>query len=60
MRGRLHRLLFSVMGPPQLGDLAAPDTSEPRVELCAKCGRPYDEHELVRGPRFTTTRCPQD
>lgn len=59
--GRWERLLFSVMGPPQLGDASAPlrEVAPPPVTACPKCGRPYDEHEIVRSPRLTWTRCPQ-
>ena len=59
-RGRLERLMFSFMGPPQLGDLNAPARELPArpVELCGKCRRPYDEHEVVRDPGLTYSRCP--
>ena len=59
--GRWERLLFSVMGPPQLGDASAPlrEVAPPPVTACPKCGRPYDEHEIVRSPRLTWTRCPE-
>ena len=57
----LERSLFSVMGPPQLGDLNAPAREVTRpVELCPKCRGPRDDHEVVRGPRLTYTRCPAD
>jgi hypothetical protein len=60
-RSRWERVLFSVMGPPQLGDAGAPSTgvAPPPVAPCPKCSRPYDEHEIVRDPRLTYTRCPQ-
>jgi hypothetical protein len=59
-RGRFERLMFSFMGPPQLGDLNAPVPVLPKrpVELCTRCRRPYDEHEVVRDPRLTYSRCP--
>ncbi len=58
-RGLFERFIFSFMGPPQLGDVNAPvrEVAQP-VTLCAKCRRPYDEHEIVRDPRLTYTRCP--
>ena len=59
-RGRFERLMFSFMGPPQLGDVNAPARElAPRpVELCGKCRRPYDDHEVVRDPGLTYSRCP--
>ena len=59
--GRWERLLFSVMGPPQLGDPGAParEVLPPAVAACPKCTQPYDLHEIVRDPRLTYTRCPQ-
>lgn len=58
-RGRLERMLFSVMGPPQLGSGdSGRELPAPAIELCATCRRPYDEHEIVREPRLTYTRCP--
>lgn len=56
-----ERILFSVMGPPQLGDLSAPVREPPPrpVSLCTRCGGPRDEHEVVRSPGLTYTRCPQ-
>lgn len=61
-RGRWERMLFSVMGPPQLGHAGAPavEVPPPPVAPCPKCARPYDLHEIVRDPRLTYTRCPQD
>ncbi len=60
-RGRWERVLFSVMGPPQLGDAGAPvrEVPQPQVSACPTCSRPYDVHEIVRAPRLTYTRCPQ-
>ena len=57
---RFERVLFSVMGPPQLGDVNAPVRQLPAVPaaLCPKCGEPYDGHEVVRDPRLTYMRCP--
>jgi hypothetical protein len=58
-RGLLERLLFSFMGPPQLGDPNAPVRAADRLAApCPKCGRPFDEHEIVRTSKFTYTRCP--
>ena len=50
------------MGPASVGDVNAPmpDLPPRPVELCSKCGKPQDAHEVVRGPRLTWTRCPQD
>lgn len=59
-RGLFERLLFRVMGPPQLGDVHAPmaDLPPPPVTRCPQCRRPYDEHEVVRDPGLTYSRCP--
>jgi hypothetical protein len=61
-RGRWERALFSVMGPPQLGDAGPPahEVPPPPAAACPKCSRSYDLHEVVRDPRLTWTRCPQD
>ena len=48
---------MSVMGPPSVGDPTAPVRVVP-VEPCAKCGRSYDEHQVVVAPRLSYTRCP--
>jgi hypothetical protein len=55
-------MLFSVMGPPQLGHTGAPtrEVPPPPVTSCPTCSQPYDLHEIVRSPRLTWTRCPQD
>lgn len=61
-QGRFERLLFSVMGPPELGDVNAPvgvPAARP-VDTCPRCGQPRDDHEVVRSPRLTYTRCPAD
>jgi hypothetical protein len=58
-RNLFERIIFSFMGPPQLGDPTSPVRQSTRPpELCPKCGRPYDEHEIVRTAGFTYTRCP--
>lgn len=58
---RWERLVFTFMGPPQLGDGGGParEVPPPPVTACPKCARPYDVHEVVRDPRLTWTRCPQ-
>jgi hypothetical protein len=60
-RGLFERIIFSFMGPPQLGDVNAPIRASTRpVQLCPKCGKPYEDHQLVRTAGFTYTRCPTD
>ncbi len=61
-RGWFERVLFSFMGPPQVGDVHAPAAELPArpVALCPRCRRPYDEHEIVRDPGLTYARCPGD
>ena len=58
--GPVQRFLFSFMGPPELGDPDEPHrpAAPGPVALCPKCRQPYDEHEVVRDPRLTYTRCP--
>lgn len=58
--GWFERFVFRFMGPPDVGDVHAP-VRPPRarpVELCERCGRPFDEHEVVRQSRLTYTKCP--
>ena len=59
-RGRWERLMFSFMGPPQLGDLNAPSARphDPRADLCGRCGQPWDGHERVSTSSMTYMRCP--
>lgn len=59
-RGRIERILFSFMGPPQLGDPREPEPVAPGAGTgrCPTCGDPYADHEVVRSPRLTYTRCP--
>ena len=54
-----EKLMFSFMGPPQLGDNRAREgyTPDPRAELCAKCGQPWERHERVHASNMTYTRC---
>lgn len=58
-RGLFERVLFSFMGPPQLGS-GAPSTyvPDPAAQLCHKCGRPWTEHEVVRTGSMTYATCP--
>jgi hypothetical protein len=61
-QGRLERLLFSFMGPPQLGDLNAPPSraADPAADLCHRCGSHWDRHEVVRTRSRTYLTCPPD
>jgi hypothetical protein len=58
--GRLERLLFSFMGPPQLGTDEAPEgyVRDPAADLCHKCALPWDGHDRVHTGRMTHLRCP--
>ncbi len=58
--GVLERSMFSVMGPPQLGDNKAPEgfVPDPAAELCHKCGQPWGDHERVHTGSMTYRRCP--
>ncbi len=59
-RGRIERFLLSFMGPPAIGDPHAPvpAAATPPIARCSTCGQPYDEHQVVRDPDLTYTRCP--
>jgi hypothetical protein len=52
--------MFSIMGPPQIGDVNAPmpELPERPVDICPTCEQPRDDHEVIRSPRLTYTRCP--
>lgn len=52
--------MFSVMGPPQLGENKAPDgyVIDAAANLCHKCGQQWDEHERVHTGSMTCRRCP--
>lgn len=59
-RGVFERIMFSFMGPPQVGDPNAPVRALPPrpVDVCGTCRRPRDDHEVVRSPTLTYTVCP--
>lgn len=59
--GLLERLLFRVMGPPQLGDPSAPRTVPPdaAADLCPRCGATWDEHTRVRTASRGYATCPR-
>ena len=58
--GFFERMLFTVMGPPQVGDVNAPSTIVPdaAAALCHRCSQPWDEHAIVRTGSRTYPRCP--
>ena len=55
---RWHRMMLSVMGPPQLGPLGDEGVVPPDVSVCTRCGQPRSLHEVVRSPKLTYTQCP--
>jgi len=59
-RPLFERLLFTVMGPADRGDLSAPVRQSPArpPARCSQCSQPYEDHEIVRDPGLTFTRCP--
>lgn len=61
LMARLERALMSVMGPASVGDVNAPLNPVPDrpVEICPSCGQPQGDHEVVREPGLTYTRCPE-
>lgn len=52
--------LFTVMGPAQVGDVNAPLTYTPTAAdlQCHRCGRPWDEHTVMRTDNRTVAHCP--
>jgi len=59
-RGLFERLMFSFMGPPQLGEHKAREgyVADEAGNLCHRCGRPWDAHERVHTGTMTYRRCP--
>ena len=55
---RWHRMLLSVMGPPQLGPYGDEVAARPDDSVCSRCRQPRAEHEIVRTPRLTYSQCP--
>ncbi len=55
---RWHRIMLSVMGPPQLGPFGDDAPPRPDDSLCNRCGQSRARHEVVRSPRLTYTQCP--
>jgi hypothetical protein len=47
---RLNDVTRRFLGPAQLGDYEVPKKNDGSLPAtpCAKCGRPLDQHELVR------------
>jgi hypothetical protein len=58
--GLFERMMFSIMGPPQVGDVNAPSTvvADPADSLCRKCSQPWESHERVHTGSMTYRRCP--
>lgn len=56
----LERSMFSVMGPPQLGENKAREGYVPdaAAEVCHKCSQPWEDHERVHTGSMTYLRCP--
>jgi hypothetical protein len=61
-RGLFERVMFSFMGPPQLGSNAAPEgyVPDPAAALCHRCSRPWDDHERVHTGTMTYRPCPPE
>jgi hypothetical protein len=55
-----ERVMFSFMGPPELGEDKAPEgfRPDPAQDLCHKCAQPWDRHERVHTGTMTYLRCP--
>jgi hypothetical protein len=59
-RGIVEKLLFSFMGPAQLGRNQAREgyVVDDAANRCDRCGQPWDVHERVSTSNMTYTRCP--
>ena len=55
---RWHRMMLSVMGPPQLGPFGDDVVARPDESICTRCRQPRSLHEIVRSPKLTYTQCP--
>lgn len=55
-----EKVMFSFMGPPQLGEHRAPAGYVPddAANHCHKCGQQWDVHERVHTGTMTYRRCP--
>lgn len=60
--GWFERVLLSMMGPPQVGDVSAPPVvaANPAAALCRRCGQLWDAHPRVRTSNRTYATCPPD
>jgi hypothetical protein len=58
--GPAERILFTFMGPPQLGENKAPEgyVADVAATLCHKCGQPWEAHERVHTGTMTYRKCP--
>ena len=58
--GFLERSMFSVMGPPQLGENKVRDGYVPDAgaDICGKCGQHWNDHERVHTSSRTYLTCP--
>ncbi|MCW2778971.1 MAG: hypothetical protein JWN17_2696 [Frankiales bacterium] len=58
--GLFERLLFSFMGPPQIGEDRPREgyVPDPQADLCHRCGRPWTEHGRVHTSSMTYRPCP--
>jgi hypothetical protein len=58
IKERWEKFLLTFMGPPQLGDPTRATRDVPVVdEVCPRCGKLRSEHEVIREPGLTYTRC---
>ena len=57
--GWWHRFMFSIMGPAQVGPYTS---TEPVADTsaCARCGTPWNDHEVVRTATRAYSRCPAE
>jgi hypothetical protein len=55
-----EKIMFSFMGPPQLGENKAPAgyVADDTANLCHKCGLRWEAHERVHTGTMTYRRCP--
>ena len=60
-RGFFERIMFSFMGPPQIGENKVREGYVPdaAADLCPKCGQPWDAHQRVHTGTMTYRVCPE-
>jgi hypothetical protein len=56
--GWWHRLMFSIMGPAQVGPYGTA-VPPPDESVCPRCSQRWEQHEQVRTSTRSYRRCPE-